>query len=443
MKLPGDLAQNTWPPHRSIMASPSHKEIEYIDGSVPLLNDEYHQEAVEKYQTLPRNSSIPNTVSLAQSKKELRDESKALQALVEYGKQLRKKAEANGFVEKIRQKKRTVTDENRKEIVRFFKELGDKADYRAIARILDKNPSTIRKLLERVKRGESIERSKVKRGRHRIVDGRAAALLDDYFTHNYNTSDAKAAKFLNEKGYTISKPSVQRAVTDGTMENYGYKSLTMQRVYFRGKNAESEENKEARENAIAQLFCYMNDNYHPVFVDETHWEVGWRWRNARYRRGEKNVQERGPQRYSLTAISAISDIGPIYTLLVQNSSINAQKFNDYMVNLLDREKDRRIVIFLDNAPVHKHEELEEMVNGIDKKHIVFNAPYSPECNPIEKFFSEWKRRVDAQIEQPPDPATMIQIIEKQFMSFTADYCLDLINDLRKNIVPKVLNHEIL
>ena len=155
------------------------------------------------------------------------------------------------------------------------------------------------------------------------------------------------------------------------------------------------------------------------------------------------MQERSPQRYSLTAISAISDTGPIYTLLVQNSSINAQRFNDYMMKLLDREKDRKIVIFLDNAPVHKHEELEEMINGIDKKHIVFNAPYTPDCNPIEQFFSEWKRRVDMKIEQPPDPATLIAIIEEEFMSFTPDYCIDLINNLRKEIVPKVLNHEIL
>ena len=283
----------------------------------------------------------------------------------------------------------------------------------------------------------------MKRGRHRIVNGHAAELLDDYFVHHNNTSDKKAAMLLKENGYAISRSSVQRAVTNGTMEAYGYKSLTMQRVYFRGKNAESEENKEARENAIAQLFSYINDNYHPVFVDETHWEVGWRWRNARYRRGEKNVQERSPQRYSLTAISAISDTGPIYTLLVQNSSINAQRFNDYMMKLLDREKDRKIVIFLDNAPVHKHEELEEMINGIDKKHIVFNAPYTPDCNPIEQFFSEWKRRVDMKIEQPPDPATLIAIIEEEFMSFTPDYCIDLINNLRKEIVPKVLNHEIL
>lgn len=167
---------------------------------MPLLNNEYHQEPVEKYQTLPRNSSIPNTVSLAQSKKELCDESRGLQALVEYGKHLRKKAEANGFVKKIRQKKETVIDEHRREIARFFKELEEKANYMAIARILDKSPSTIRKLLERVKRGESIERSKVKRGRHRIVDGRTATLLDDYFTHDYNISDAK---FLKEKGCTF------------------------------------------------------------------------------------------------------------------------------------------------------------------------------------------------------------------------------------------------
>ena len=227
------------------METSSHKEIEYIDGSVPLLNDEYHQEAVEKYQQLPRNSTFPTPVSLSQSKQNLRDETKALKALIECGKQLRKKAEANGYVEKIRQKKRTVTDNDRKEIERFYKELGDKVDYKAIARILDKNPSTIRKLLERVKRGESIERSKVKRGRHRIVDGHAAELLDDYFIHHNNTSDEKAAMLLKENGYAISRSSVQRAVTNGTMEAYGYKSLTMQHVYFRGKNAESEENKEA------------------------------------------------------------------------------------------------------------------------------------------------------------------------------------------------------
>ena len=95
-------------------------------------------------------------------------------------------------------------------------------------------------------------------------------MLDDSFVHNKNTSEEKVPKVLKDNGYANSRPSVQRTVTDGTIEKYGYKSLKKQRIYFRGKNAESEENKEARENAIAQLFYYMNDKYHPVFVDETH-----------------------------------------------------------------------------------------------------------------------------------------------------------------------------
>ena len=140
------------------METSSHKEIEYIDGSIPLLNNEYYQE-VGKYQQLPGNLSFPIPVSLLQSKQNLRDETRALKVLAGCGKQLRKKTETNDYVKKIKQKKRTVTDNDRKQIERFYKELGDKVDYKAIARTL----STIRKILERVKRGESIERSKVKR----------------------------------------------------------------------------------------------------------------------------------------------------------------------------------------------------------------------------------------------------------------------------------------
>ena len=86
------------------------------------------------------------------------------------------------------------------------------------------------------------------------------------------------------------------------------------------------------------------------------------------RRGEKNLQERSPQRYSLTAISAIHNTSPIHMLLAQNSSINAQRFNDYTMKSLDSEKDRKIIICLDYAPLHNHKDLEQMINGIDTKH---------------------------------------------------------------------------
>ena len=46
---------------------------------------------------------------------------------------------------------------------------------------------------------------------------------------------------------------------------------------------------------------------------------------------------------------------------------------------------------MDNAPIYNHDKLKEMVENIENKEIVFNAPYSPECNPIEKIFAEGKR----------------------------------------------------
>lgn len=85
---------------------------------------------------------------MAQSKKDYYEEIGVLQTLVEW--KAIKKAKASSFVEKIRQKKRPVTDDNRRLMVCFFKELGKKTDYGAIARILDKNLSTIWKLLERL-----------------------------------------------------------------------------------------------------------------------------------------------------------------------------------------------------------------------------------------------------------------------------------------------------
>ena len=49
------------------------------------------------------------------------------------------------------------------------------------------------------------------------------------------------------------------------------------------------------------------------------------------------------------------------------------------------------VFVMDNAPIHK----EEIVQIAEENNhtIIFNAPYSPECNPIEMVFGIWKHRV--------------------------------------------------
>ena len=78
--------------------------------------------------------------------------------------------------------------------------MGDKADYRVLDKSLDKNPNTVRKLLSDVKKGKSIARWKVRRDHHKIVDERAAQLLDELFVEGKVHTDGEAASVLKDHG---------------------------------------------------------------------------------------------------------------------------------------------------------------------------------------------------------------------------------------------------
>ena len=96
---------------------------------------------------------------------------------------------------------------------------------------------------------------------------------------------------------------------------------------------------------MALLEHYIGQSYHPVFIDETHWISGWGRERARVPVGKKALRNYMRRNYALTAISAISDNGPVYTLLLSNTSVDAEKFVDFMRTLLDIVKERKIVFF--------------------------------------------------------------------------------------------------
>ena len=76
-----------------------------------------------------------------------------------------------------------------------------------------------------------------------------------------------------------------------------------------------------------------------------------------------------------------------------NTTINAEIFNACMRELIKlcRLENENVELVMDNASIRRREirELAE-TNGCK---VLFNAPYSPECNPIEMVFGTWKTRV--------------------------------------------------
>lgn len=91
------------------------------------------------------------------------------------------------------------------------------------------------------------------------------------------------------------------------------------------------------------------------------------------------------------------------------------------------------VFILDNARVHHTLLVEEVVQGMleDGRRIIFQAKYSPDCNPIEYIFGILKRRAKNTSQMPKD---LLQHVE--------ELCLELDSDpdnACKNTIQKVFN----
>ncbi len=78
--------------------------------------------------------------------------------------------------------------------------------------------------------------------------------------------------------------------------------------------------------------------------------------------------------------------------------MNANLFANFIYELLrsireDPERSRRpIVLFIDNARIHSPQMVLDVVLGM-RVVLLYNAQYSPQLNPIEKFFNVLKKEV--------------------------------------------------
>jgi transposase len=91
------------------------------------------------------------------------------------------------------------------------------------------------------------------------------------------------------------------------------------------------------------------------------------------------------KRYTMTC--AISNKKIIYTTFIRDSS-NALEYEKFLKNLITIIGNKYYLL-MDNARIHHAKIIQEFVKQ-KKLKIIYNAPYSPEFNPIEKVFSKMK-----------------------------------------------------
>ena len=237
----------------------------------------------------------------------------------------------------------------------------------------------------------------------------------------------------------VSKSTIHRYITnDELMRDVDIGPLSFTQVTERGPAANSDENKQLRIERRQELDALIRAGYLVVFVDESHWSVG----NVRTRawgpKGEKHFRTTNLASFSLSCICSISQIGQKHCKIF-NTTINADIFKAYMKSLVDlyRIDGENVVFVMDNATIHRREIVELAESNGCK--VLFNAPYSPECNPIELVFGIWKTRVGKLTNV--DIADLLVNIARCFETISATEIRECINHFLYDVTVKVMNRE--
>jgi transposase len=107
-------------------------------------------------------------------------------------------------------------------------------------------------------------------------------------------------------------------------------------------------------------------------------------------KGKPEQAKKSGKYYQRTNIIAGLNNNRTIAPMVFNGSCNTAVFNEWVEKFLCRELKPGQVVIMDNASFHKSARTKELIESVGCR-LIFLPPYSPELNPIEKFWANMKR----------------------------------------------------
>lgn len=97
----------------------------------------------------------------------------------------------------------------------------------------------------------------------------------------------------------------------------------------------------------------------------------------------------------MNTIAALTNSG-IKAPFIFEGTLNGNLFEYYAEEFLSKILNQNTVLVLDNAATHKHKKALEILKKTGTK-ILFLPPYSPDLNPIEKYWATLKSFLKSKI----------------------------------------------
>lgn len=82
--------------------------------------------------------------------------------------------------------------------------------------------------------------------------------------------------------------------------------------------------------------------------------------------------------------------------MIFNGSCNTELFNNWVEHFLIKELKAGQFVVMDNASFHKSQKTRDLIESVGCT-LIFLPPYSPDLNPIEKFWANMKRWIKDKI----------------------------------------------
>jgi transposase len=127
-----------------------------------------------------------------------------------------------------------------------------------------------------------------------------------------------------------------------------------------------------------------------VYIDESGIEMNICKERGWGKKGVKLVGIKSGKYYQRTNIIAGYVNHKSVAPMVFNGSCNTKLFETWVEEFLIKELKPRQFVVMDNAAFHRSVKTKELIESVGCK-IIFLPPYSPDLNPIEKFWANMKR----------------------------------------------------
>lgn len=129
-----------------------------------------------------------------------------------------------------------------------------------------------------------------------------------------------------------------------------------------------------------------------VYVDESGIDLAMCKDRGWSAKGSPILAKKSGKYYERTNIIAALTGNKSIAPMIFNGSCNSKLFETWVEKFLIRELKAGQVVIMDNASFHKSQKTRELIESAGCK-LIFLPPYSPDLNPIEKFWANMKRYV--------------------------------------------------